>query len=284
MVCPYCPDVELLKTPSLLRPHANRAHPTAKKELLGNAVSYYFVTTPLEYRSVTAPETATDATREAREMLERWASLGGMEAQRILYQAREDWQLIGVAKPKVAPSEDTTSQAAKRTLKAVPVPPKKDLSLLTLNLGSLSTVATVEWYCHGVYQVRLGPGAIRTLARKLEELDGPKEVLPGPANVTVDSQDVLKVLSSILGLKDTKLFHRVTWRPKATIRFLTPERQVEDEDWEAVREVAGEIPTSPGAESGKAGSMWDLPRAEEPQQVPTVEPKTPDAPPVCRPP
>ena len=185
-----------------------------------------------------------------------------------------------MAKRKVAPTEDTTSQAAKRTLKAVPVPAKKELSLLTLNLGSLSTVVTVEWYGHGVYQVRLGPGAIRTLAQNLEELDGPKEVHPGPVDATVDSQDVLKVLSSLLGLKDTKLFRWVTWHLKATIRFLTPERQVEDEDWEAVTEVAGEIPTSPGVESSEAGSMLDLPRAEEPQQVPTVEPKTPDAPPV----
>ena len=58
--------------------------------------------------------------------------MGGMGSRRVLHRAREDGQLLGVAKRKVAPTEDTTSQAAKRTLKAVPVPLKKDLSLLTL--------------------------------------------------------------------------------------------------------------------------------------------------------
>ena len=92
----------------------------------------------------------------------------------------------------------------------------------------------------------------------------------------MDNQDILKVLSTILGFKDMKLFWRVTWHSKATICFLTPELQVEDEDWEAVREVAEEISTSPSAESSEVGSMWDLPRAEEPQQVPTVGPDTSD--------
>ena len=73
--CRTSEDLILVETPCQLG-----SPDCQKKELLSNAVSYYFATTPLKYRSVTAPETVTNAAREAREMLERWASLGGMDA------------------------------------------------------------------------------------------------------------------------------------------------------------------------------------------------------------
>ena len=120
VVCSFCPEVELLKTLSSLRQHAGRVHPTARKELLTNSVAYYFATNPVSYRSVTVP-TVTDAAREAREILEHCASLGGKEVTRILEWAPKDWQHMGVGKRKVPPS-DTTSQAAKRSVTTVPMP------------------------------------------------------------------------------------------------------------------------------------------------------------------
>ena len=45
---------------------------------------------------------------------------------------------------------------------------------------------------------------------------------------------------------------------------------MEDEDWAAVWEVAEEIPASLDVESSEASTLWDLPRAGEPQQVPIV--------------
>ena len=87
----------------------------------------------------------------------------------------------------------------------------------------------------------------------------------------MEDQEIKKVLATVLALKDMELFQRVTWHMKATAHFHTMEHQVEDEDCSG---GGRSDPTSPSAESNKADSMWDLPRTEEPQHLPTDGPDT----------
>ena len=256
VICPFCiPQVEKFSNTSTLRRHVDRQHPASKISLFQNTVVYYFATNPAAFRSITKPEVGTDDAREARNMLKRWASLSGLEQAEAVYtRAVEDWATLGSKRMGRKPENEATAA-------------KNILVLISLNIGSAESVAIIQCYGQGVYGVKLGPGAIRTLARK------PKTVHVRPSAIAISDKDNHDKLSEVLGLADSQLLKTVTWHPLAAISLATLPVASSEVTKKEVKSVAPTVPSSPIAvEDSDSESLCDLPGTkEEPQQVPTAE-------------
>ena len=131
VICPYCVGVNKHSNPSALARHVKDKHLTAKVELFGSRLAYYFAVRPEAYRSITQPETITDNALVAKETLERWASQTGGEA------AKQDWRKnMKRTVEQGADIEPSSKRPAKATSVPMAVPANEQLSHLPSTWGA----------------------------------------------------------------------------------------------------------------------------------------------------
>ena len=257
VICPYCVGVNKHSNPSALARHVKDKHPTAKVELFGSRLAYYFAVRPEAYRSITQPETITDKALMAKETLERWASqTGGEAAEDIFVNAKQDWRKNMRTVEQGADIEPSSKRPAKATSVPMAVPENEQLSLLTLNLGSRRSLAEIGWYGHGIYRVELGVGDVRSLARKLMELKEPKRVLLGQPCQEARDRATLKVIASVLGIASYKSIKRACLHSQAAVRVNSMGQKATDAEWGNVRGEPSLIPAHPDLDSDDDTEEW----------------------------
>ena len=258
VICPYCVGVNKHSNPSALARHVKDKHPTAKVELFGSRLAYYFAVRPEAYGSITQPETITDNALVAKETLERWASqTGGEAAEEIFINAKQDWRKnMKRTVEQGADIEPSSKRPAKATSVPMAVPENEQLSLLTLNLGSRRSLAEIGWYGHGIYRVELGVGDVRSLARKLMELKEPKRVLLGQPCQEARDRATLKVIASVLGIASYKSIKRACLHSQAAVRVNSMGQKATDAEWGNVRGEPSLIPAHPDSDSDDDTEEW----------------------------
>ena len=239
VVCPLCPIVQLLKTPSALKKHVSKAHKgvTCHPQIWDTSSMYYFACRPIKYRELTSPRPfLEEASVEARHRLVNFVEfVGTEEARKIMVEAEKDWarwatfRTPSSAKPTLPekPSVAAIMPAKPSATQTMPEKPQyterrdtKDLSVLDVQLGLIGTTSVAKLWStlygfSGLVRATFKPTNLRPILRVMEALRDIAE--PGHSSeegISIADEDMLAHVAQELGIPVEEISEVVLFREK----------------------------------------------------------------------
>ena len=249
VVCPLCPIVQLLKTPSALKKHVSKAHKgvTCHPHIWDTSSMYYFACRPIKYRELTSPRPfLEEASVEARHRLVNFVEfVGSEEARKIMVEAEKDWarwatfRTPSSAKPTLPEKPSLAATLPEKPSVAAIMPEKpsatqtmlekpqhtersdsKDLSVLDVQLGLIGTPSMAKLWStlygfSGLVRATFKPTNLRLILRVMEALRDIAE--PGHSSeesISIADEDMLAHVAQELGIPVEEISEVVLFREK----------------------------------------------------------------------